>query len=70
MAGRTLVATIPHPKVRGRVSLGPVPGTPEFAFEQRCKAAGVSYVAPDSPHRAAIEAAVNEYPPDTQRAGE
>lgn len=27
------------PKIRGKVTLGPVPGTPEYAEEQRQKAA-------------------------------
>lgn len=62
-------------QMSGRVTLGPVPGTPEFDFEQRCKAQGVRYVPPGDPLRAAVAAAVDaaaavdEPPPDTQPSG-
>ena len=58
---------LPHPEVSGKVSLGPVPGTPEFDFEQRCKAAGLRYVPPGDPLRCALEDQLP--PPDTQRTG-
>jgi hypothetical protein len=48
-------------KVHGKITLGPVPGTPEFAEEQRCKTLGVEYC----PGKTS-----SDEPPDTARSGE
>jgi hypothetical protein len=61
--------SLPKPKVSGRVTLGPVPGTPEFDFEQRCRRAGLRYVPPQDAARASLELALIDVPPDTQPSG-
>lgn len=48
-------------EIRGRVTLGPVPGTPEFEEEQRCKALGIEYCPPEP---------CSDEAPDTARSGE
>jgi hypothetical protein len=71
--GKPLIAVIPKPKVSGRVTLGPVPGTPEFDFEQRCKRAGLRYVRWNDPDRSLLETrltAIEAQLADTQRSGE